>query len=245
MVRMSDERLVAFVDGELDAVAAAEVKAVLRTDPALQADVAALTQSGQLARQAYDDVLNQEVPERLLELFEDPQSSNVVSLDQARGRLARFGAPAAMALAASIALVIGFTGGQQLGHAPSSLAELDSAVGQILEVTPGYETVVASVGEVTPVLTFQRADGHYCREYELDGSDTTVLRGVACRVDGRWTTQLTAHLERGGAAPVGGDYAPASGAATDLFDQALDSLMAAPALGAIAEADALAKNWTE
>ncbi|MFN3843995.1 MAG: zf-HC2 domain-containing protein, partial [Rehaibacterium terrae] len=63
-MRISDERLMAYVDGELDAAQAAQVEAAIAADPALAAAVARQRRLRERLRAAFDPVLDQPVPER-------------------------------------------------------------------------------------------------------------------------------------------------------------------------------------
>lgn len=64
--RIEDERLVAYVDGELDAAAARAVEAEMAADPKLAKTVAALRAEVALIRAAYQEPLRAEAPERLV-----------------------------------------------------------------------------------------------------------------------------------------------------------------------------------
>ena len=66
MQKHSDEALVAYLDGELDPAERRHVEAWLDADPAVRDRLSALTQSADLVRSAYDDIVNEPVPERLL-----------------------------------------------------------------------------------------------------------------------------------------------------------------------------------
>ncbi len=66
MQRHSDEALVAYLDGELDADERRHVEAWLEADPAVRERLTALAQSGDLVRGAYVDIVNDPVPPRLL-----------------------------------------------------------------------------------------------------------------------------------------------------------------------------------
>ncbi|MBV9524068.1 MAG: hypothetical protein JO010_14805, partial [Alphaproteobacteria bacterium] len=61
-----DELLVAYLDGELDARRRAEVEALLQSDAAARERMAQLGESAALLRTAFDEVLREEVPERLI-----------------------------------------------------------------------------------------------------------------------------------------------------------------------------------
>jgi anti-sigma factor RsiW len=61
-----DELLVAYLDGELDPPAFARVEAALEADAQVGARLVALSEATALARRAFDDVLHEPVPARLL-----------------------------------------------------------------------------------------------------------------------------------------------------------------------------------
>ncbi|HTV87471.1 MAG TPA: hypothetical protein VME41_00510 [Stellaceae bacterium] len=67
MHKHSDEALVAYLDGELDATEREHVEAWLDADPAARERMAAMAQAAELARSAYADVIDEPVPERLIE----------------------------------------------------------------------------------------------------------------------------------------------------------------------------------
>src|SRR5262245_28842892 len=66
MRRLGDDRLVAYLDGELETAQRREVEAWLDADPAARRQLAALAESTHLLRLAYDDVLHEALPDRLI-----------------------------------------------------------------------------------------------------------------------------------------------------------------------------------
>jgi anti-sigma factor RsiW len=64
---LTDEILMAYADGALDAAAAARVAAQLKTDPRAQARVAMFRATGRALSPLYDGVLREPVPEPLIE----------------------------------------------------------------------------------------------------------------------------------------------------------------------------------
>jgi anti-sigma factor RsiW len=66
MQKPSDETLIAYLDGELDADARSEVESWLEADAELRDRVAALAASAEALRAAFEPVLHEPVPERLL-----------------------------------------------------------------------------------------------------------------------------------------------------------------------------------
>ena len=66
MQRLGDDRLVAYLDGELETAQRREVEAWLEADPAARQQMTALADSTHLLRLAYDDVLHEALPDRLI-----------------------------------------------------------------------------------------------------------------------------------------------------------------------------------
>ena len=66
MPRPSDERLIAYLDGELGENERAEIAHRLEQDAELRERAAQFSESGALVRAAFDETLHEPVPERLL-----------------------------------------------------------------------------------------------------------------------------------------------------------------------------------
>ena len=66
MSRLSDDRLVAYLDGEAEAAERREIEAWLDSDPTARDKLAALARSATLLQQAYDEILHEPLPERLI-----------------------------------------------------------------------------------------------------------------------------------------------------------------------------------
>jgi anti-sigma factor RsiW len=66
MQKRSDDRLIAYLDGEVDASARHEIEDWLDSDPAARDKLAALAQSAALVRSAFDEVTHEPLPDRLI-----------------------------------------------------------------------------------------------------------------------------------------------------------------------------------
>ena len=66
MQQRSDDRLVAYLDGELDVAQRREVEAWLDADPAACRRIAALAEAAHLLRLAFDEAIHEPVPDRLI-----------------------------------------------------------------------------------------------------------------------------------------------------------------------------------
>src|SRR3954453_9936121 len=97
MQKHSDEALIAYLDGELDAAEQRYVEAWLDADPAIRDRLSALAHSADLVRGAYADIVNEPVPERLLaaahgetaitnsSIASSPTAAEIVVLPSRRG----------------------------------------------------------------------------------------------------------------------------------------------------------------
>jgi anti-sigma factor RsiW len=66
MLTRSDDRLIAYLDGEVDASERREIEAWLDADPGARDKLAALAESAALVRSAFDEVMHEPVPDRLI-----------------------------------------------------------------------------------------------------------------------------------------------------------------------------------
>src|SRR5258707_15890522 len=66
MQRLGDDRLIAYLDGELETAQRREVEAWLDADPAARQQLAALADSTHLLRLPYDQGLHEAPPDRLI-----------------------------------------------------------------------------------------------------------------------------------------------------------------------------------
>ena len=99
-----DDRLVAYLDGELEITERRAVEACLDADPVAAARMAALARSGHLLRLAFDEVMHEPVPDRLI-------AAALGETGAAQPRIVRFvqrraGKPAASGRGWSLALPI-------------------------------------------------------------------------------------------------------------------------------------------
>lgn len=246
MSTLDEETLLAYVDGQLDPARAAEVEARLADDPEARETVRVFRESAALLHGRFDAPLHQPIPERLLATLRDTPAGGdetrdddkVVSLTKRR-RPVTFSAPT-LAMAAGLALVIGFGGGYLTLGLPGG--DPDAAfLQQVLDGTASGVTVNTADAQLTPMATFRTTDGRYCREYEklTDRAST----GIACRdADGRWQPQIEVAqtlLGRSGDA----QYAPASGPDIDPLAEAGLALGAERSLTPEQEQVLLRNGW--
>ena len=157
MQKPSDERLIAYLDGEIDNDARTEIAAWLERDEALRARADRLSESGGLLRTAFDEVLHEPVPDRLIAACRPADSGDaekILPFQLARtkrgfgGRRWWIGVPAAAALAGLIAGGgLGYFAGNEAG---SDLATQQAAVnlasGSWLDSIAGYHKLFVAAG---------------------------------------------------------------------------------------------------
>lgn len=264
MTKVDDETLMAYVDGELDPRRTAEVEALLAEDAETRATVQMFRDSTALVRGAFDQILREPVPERLLAAVNAPPTGKVRDIRVARrGTLARFLPQTAWARAAAVALLVGAGAGYLTAQwrpgavAPASLAASDVLLSEALDATGSgvaFARRDAKTGvarEILPLLTFRDANQRYCREFEStfiapDGQQ--VSYGVACRERGVWQPQ--ALMARQLIAPaLRGDpqdhsqYVPAMGGEVAGFDTVIQQLMVGEPLKPQEEAKLIDQGW--
>ncbi len=188
---IEEERLVAYVDGELDAAAARTVEAAMAADPKLAETVAVLRAEVALIRAAYQEPLRGEAPERLVAAVDAAFAMR--RAERSAGRPVPAGGPgrtwfrypAFGAIAASIiAVVVGLAGANYFTErgVERELARLEAlrvADQEMIEaaISVALETHVSgqparwhnpdsgSRGSVEPLRTFKISTGQWCREY--------------------------------------------------------------------------------
>jgi anti-sigma factor RsiW len=138
MRQPSDETLIAYLDGELEAAVRDEVAGAMDRDPALRERLATLTDSAALLRAAMDEVLREDVPERLIDAARGASSEpSVIDLVAERARRMAQTQPArrlwGAAIAASLCLLVGAGGGYYAAQGP------DTSVTQVAaDQNPSY-----------------------------------------------------------------------------------------------------------
>nr|MEA2799621.1 hypothetical protein [Phenylobacterium sp.] len=223
----ADERLIAYLDGELRGQDRAAFEADMAADAALAEQVAQYRRLGALIADAYAPILHEPVPPQLVTLA---SAAN----DTVTGRR-RSALPQWAAMAACVAL--GVVAGRELWPEQGPLA----AHGGQLVARGGLEkaltTQLASEGGAVKVgLSFKAKDGRYCRTFQ---SAADRVAGLACRHDGRWVAQTTTAWAPQAAA----DYRTAASAVPPAVLAAVDATSSGEVLDAAAERAARDRGW--
>lgn len=224
-----DERLMAYVDGELPAGEAEAVRRALETDAALAARVALFertrdalrTSSGASIPPVTDSLL-----ERVRAAGSAAARENVVTFARpAKAGSSRGWMPSA--IAACLALVVGGALGFGLAERGPSQPVLGGPVSDpqwrsALDQLPSGESRDVEGGRLTAVSSFRDADGRLCREFGHRISTGRGSLAVLCRNDKDW--RITFQMDVAAASDE--DYRAASS------HEALDAFLAATKAGA-------------
>lgn len=238
-----DLQLGAFVDGELSGAESAAVKQAMLHDPSVRPRVEAIRRSSRQLHDAFNATLDEPIPERILQTFSSRKATS--------GRQAAV----PIALAASLALVIGSLVGFWIGQTGETtvksrawMASLEIDASGLLDTTPSGAPVTwrTSVGEMElqPVLSFRDPTGRICRQYSLSTAAVSGdhVDGVACRTsDGAWQ-MVVAQPRRTPTSTSGEGFSVAAGPAGASVNQIVDALADA-AVSPAEERDLIRDGW--
>jgi hypothetical protein len=241
----SDEILMAYADDELDPATRAAVEAAMAADPDIARQVARHRAMRGKLRTAYDEVLDEPVPDRLIAIARTApavrRQGNVIPLR--RKSAPRWSWPQWGSIAAS--LVVGAIVGQLMLRS-SAVGPITARNGQLLAsgvLSHALSSQLASdQAPAAPVqigVSFRSKSGDYCRTFVL--RDKSALAGLACRDRDEWRLHVLAQNEPEGTHE--GQYRPAGSAMPRAVVQAVDEQIAGEPLDAHAEATARSKDW--
>lgn len=227
--RVSEEELIAWLDGELPPAAADRIARAVAADPALAERAEAHRRLKARLRAAFGPLLDQPVA------LPRP-AAEVHSLDSARAmRRLRAGRSQGWALPMSIAasLVVGvLVGHEMITPPPSGIADRPNALALAAPIAAALDRQASGVaGPVRVALSFRDRAGDYCRSF-----DARHLEGVACRQGGGWRLRYAAPADNGS-----GDYRMAG--SDPAKAAAIQAMIAGEPLDAQAEKAALATGW--
>lgn len=196
---ISDETLMAYVDGELDAQQAMHIEIAMQKDAQLAARVAMHRALRSQLQSELSSVLAEPVPDRLLNVLQARTVSNVIGLDDARQRKTiaakhSWGTREWAAMAAS--LVVGVALGiYALNFNSSSLVIARGsemlAQGKLANaLTSQLASNAAQVNNqsIQMGISFRNHAGEYCRSFAVH--DGNALAGLACKQQDSWRVQM-------------------------------------------------------
>lgn len=210
MAVISDETLMAYADGELSPAVRRSVRQALARDPALAQKLDSFVATGRLnLSDAFDSVLSEPIPPRLLEAVRGPrrrpaQAADPLALlvDRIRRwrstlRMSTWSLAAVPAL--SVGLVLGAVGIWLVQPSGGLVREMGGRLiasgpfQQVLETTPSGTPVRVGQHTLEAESTFYSQRQEWCREYQLLVGAENRFKGLACRSrDGAWRVDIHA-----------------------------------------------------
>jgi anti-sigma factor RsiW len=157
MQKPSDETLIAYLDGELDADSRSEVESWLEADAELRDRVAALAASAETLRAVFEPVLHEPVPERLLAAARGVPAASAAIVDFPAVQKARTPRPlmqrpwARFAVAAGVGGLLigggaGYFAGTGYDESNRTAAVANAAAANWLDNIAGYHKMLISAG---------------------------------------------------------------------------------------------------
>jgi anti-sigma factor RsiW len=258
---LSDEMLMAYADGQLDAGERARVKKLIAQVPELAARLEVFEATGHGLASVFDEHLNAPLPDKLKRFAErgQPRAAKRPSFGQFADTLRDLLRPAhpfGLAAASAAVLIAGAGFGWLVhGGAGSPSGELvqvenDGTVarGPLRNALDSLQSgKVASValpeGKVARVavkLSFRDHARDYCRQYEIELAASENYGGIACNSNGQWTIRFQAALAPAQQSPRTG--APA-GNKSPALEKAVLSMIDGDALGPQDEDATILAGW--
>ena len=241
----SDEIVMAYVDGELGDAPRAALELAMTTDPDLAQRVARHRELRKRVQGAFDPVLAEPVPERLLAaakgMAANTRDGNIVARKRIPAR--DWGWPQWGAIAAS--LILGVLVAPLLRHEPGE-EPLGIRDGKVLAsgalahaLSEQLAFNQAADASVHIGISFLSRHGDYCRTFML--REKSTIAGLACRDGGGWRLEALAAMDH----PTSGsaEYQPAASSLPPAIEQSVDELIVGDPLDAKSEAAARGKGW--
>jgi Putative zinc-finger len=192
-MKFSQEVLMAYADGELDAETRAAVEAAMAEDPAIAAEIARHRALRDRLRGAFAGVTDEIVPSRLI------HAANTAPTAAKPATRVRWSWPEWTSIAAS--LLIGVIGGRALLQSGSSNLIATDA-GHVIAagaLASALSTEISGapdmIDRVKVGLSYRAKDGNYCRTFALPKESSA---GVACRDAQQWQILALARDEATG-----------------------------------------------
>ncbi|VAV87729.1 hypothetical protein MNBD_ALPHA02-956 [hydrothermal vent metagenome] len=264
-MKITDEILTAYLDGELAVDDIADVARQIDCSPELARRIKDLRRNDASVAQAYQAIDSKPMPAGILDMLDKfPQSQGKEPVEDVATVLPfkekstiRTQAPIwQMAMAASVMLFVGLGAGRYL--VPPEPASADNILAQqntgmigpennlfaVLESQPSAVPVtLAASGDtvVLPSMTFKTGDNRYCRAYSVTGRKSSS-QNVACRVENAWVVKISVG-SAGTSVSQDGLYQTASGEDNPAVTSVIRNLIKGDALDADDEQKVMKQNW--
>jgi hypothetical protein len=267
VAKVSDEMLMAYADGALDPDARAIVEAAINKQPHYREKVEKFRSTRDPIRAAFQEELETSHLGPLINRIRRDEFSRAervipISGGGRRRQTYSFRQHLPVAIAASVALLIGATLGWSLHSRPEGMSQRSAglvrfrdggllaqgALNELLEGTRSGTPVVAKtengdVWRLKASFTFRSAGQSPCRRYEISSEAAGRFAGYACRSgEGLWSVHAHANL-----APNASDhkgFTPAAGDGDSALEAAIRADMDGDVYGSKEEDGLIASRWS-
>jgi hypothetical protein len=239
----SDDRLMAYVDRELDPASTAEIDAANARDPGLAARVERQRKLRVAVHAAFEPILQEPMPKRLLDAASG--TAPVSSVSRASRRWTWF-EWSAMAASVVLGVLIGgvFIGDSRRAPAIDPSTEVVAERGHVvargrlaLALSEQLASTQKSDASVRIGLTFVSKGGEYCRTFTIEKG---AAAGLACSSAGEWRIPVIAAADRAG---TSGDYRTAAAQLPPAVLREVDERIQGSSLDPEAERAAQQRGW--
>jgi hypothetical protein len=244
-MKFSDETLMAYADGELDAATRAAIEEEMANDPRIAQAIERHHSLRRDLRAAFDPMLDEPVPEKLVVATNTAPASkpaDIVSIDSARRSSTRkWSWPEWGAMAAS--LLIGIVITRLATTTDDNIVARDGhmfAAGTLATALDRQPSGASSESGVQVALTYRVKSGDYCRTFTME--EPAAFAGIACRQGDQWRLDT---LAGGESVEAGSSYRMAGTAMPPAILQTVQDTIAGEALDAAQEAAARERGWRD
>lgn len=238
MTEQDHEMLSQYLDGELGAPEVLNLERRLIEEPLLQAQLEQLKAVDTAMKSAFSVPGAGTVPPRITRMLQKKPSNVVAFPDRRR---AGWG----FAIAASLMAASGLLFFDQSRQGTEDYLPADDLLVQELEFSPsrsdGWD-LLADGRQVRPILSFQSRSGGWCREYML-AKQGEHWRGVACRGDQGWVTEVISLAGTAVVADSNNEYRPAGANDAYAVEKFVEANADGIALSASQEAELIKNGW--
>jgi len=202
MKKTYDETILsAYIDGELDAATMHEVDLFIEKDEAAASYMLDTVRTTALLRANLNAVLDEEIPQRLL----DTLSPQQIARSRRKPVIRNLIRVAAVLVLGFLGFGLGILMERNTGeHFPAVIAPLPARYGDVVDAALEFNLSgkprewqaprAAVAVTVTPVKTYRDKSGVYYREYKLEvatGTERSRINGLAYRTgNGKWKTKV-------------------------------------------------------
>jgi hypothetical protein len=234
------ELLSQYLDGELPAAQAQQLRERLLAEPSLRAGFERIKTVNDHLTGAFGVSGVDAVPAHVVQMLQHPKSHEDKGFYQRR---VGWGLAVAASVLAAAGLLLNPGQNDQRGDELAQTGRHDALLSPVLEQSlsrgDGWIFLVDGTS-IRPLLSFPSVEGGWCREYLLTDAGSE-WRGVACRSAGQWVTAVLAAVESSGT--IDQYYRPAGATTPDQVTAFIDSKSANIPLSQEQETELIARGW--